>query len=209
MVNYILIFIIGILLVFGVHQCQRIQEIDSSNDALRAEVKYSKDELGRNVATIQKIETDRKNLLSIKDSSIAKLQAEVRRAGKNAVGVTIIKTVTEGKASGKTIVYVPDSCKLVGVVKNDVFEAKVEATPDSIRILYYKVFNEFVYAETTVSGGFLKPKVPVVSITANQGTTVAETKAWHVKTPKQYKGLYFIGGALVGFGSFAYIANVF
>lgn len=211
-VNQILLFATGLLLALLLGQCQRAKDAEAAVDALNAKVIHSKDELGRNVATIQKIEVDRDRLLAIKDSSIAKLQEEVKRAGKKAVGVTTFTAKSEGKASGATIpsesvlpAATADSIKFVGIAKNQFFEAKVEADRDSIKILHYKLFNEFVYTETFISGGFLKPKIPVVSITANQGTSVTETKAWHVKTPKQYNGLKILGGFALGL----YIASVF
>jgi hypothetical protein len=210
-IRYLPLLIIIVLAALLGRSCAKQRNAEALVDSLNAKLIRSKDELGRNVATIQKIQMDHKSILATKDSALAELRAEIKRAGKKAVAVTIIKTVSEGKASGATIKsesVLPaqtDSIKIVGVAKNPYFEAKIEATPDSVKILNYKLFNEFIYTETTVSGGFLKPRIPVVSITANQGTSVTETKAWHVKTPKQYKGLYILGGFVLG----AYIASVF
>lgn len=216
MVKYIPIAIIGLLLGLFINRCQKAEENANLVDSLRAEVKHSKDKLGRNVATIRIIETDKKNLLRLNaegDSMLARLQAEARRAGKNLGGLTVLTTETEGKASGKTIAaesvlpaQTPEDTtkiKIVGLVRNKQLEAKVVATPDSVHLVWYKLKNEFVFTQTFESGGFLKPKIPIVNITTNPGTTVTEAKSFRVTPPRQYNGLKFLGGfALGAFGMY-------
>lgn len=199
------------LIGLNVQQCQRQKQSAELVDALQAKVQYSKDELGRNVAKIQVIETDKKNLLRLNaesNSMLARLQDEARRAGKNIGGITVLTTETEGHASGKTIAAESvfpaatagdtSKIKIVGLVKNKQLEAKVVATLDSVHLVWYKLKNEFVFTQTFESGGFLKPKIPVVKVTTDPGTTVSQMASFKVRPPKQYNGLKILGGFAAG-----------
>lgn len=145
----------------------------------------------------------------LKDSIINSLKKEVN---KRTVSIGYSKTVSNTKAStGTTITKIDtvfvDTCNnlLYPTYKTE-WDNKWEtgviiASKDSI-FRDIKIRNEFITKTEFSRVPFWKtPELTISLVNKNPNTETVELKQINITPPKPKRGLYFIGGAVVGIGS--------
>lgn len=201
--------LILIALLFRSYDRQRAGR--SIIEGLQKSLKIEKDENGRNKTTINLLKASNKDLLKLNpagDTMLGKLQAAVRK-DRNIVAATVFKAITEGDASGKTdpvksvfpvtTKAQKDSIKIVGVVKQKGFEATVEATADSIRLIKYKIESNYLISQTTESQGLFKPRRSIVQITPEDpNSSVIDARSYTVQERPRRTGWKIAGGFVLG-----------
>lgn len=199
---YIACLLLLLALAFSVSECQDNKRAAANTYTLLQDAeKKTVDAQGRVTTSKQSLVLQAKEftrLKSITDQQIRTLQLAVKAAGKKTTAATVFRTVTMGKATGRTdsIVYVvkPDTTQEMpvyyGKASGPGIQAWVRAAPDSVELLSYRIQQEYTVA-------FADGKVNIKAL--NTGTEVDNVRSFEVPPTKHRRGLFFGLGALVPF----------
>ncbi len=201
-----LVLIVAVLICILWNGCNRKEELTDMFNAVNDTLRITRNDLNQEIAETNIIVgnfKDFKNLNASKDSTIAKLQGIV---DKSTTSASVLNNSTGRVLIRQTdTLYAKDTVRIDSLIyifpeyrisfKNKWEDFSIAASRDSFDIKY-KVFNEFHIEQFDKKQGFLKPKIPTISVTnINPNTETLEMKTFTVATPKQKKGLWVGIGA--------------
>lgn len=214
MKKYIPHLIIVALLIFGIHNCERAGFYKSNGDAnaaaLTDSLKHFKNALGKETASRQTLQLDKKQLQSIltdKDAEMAAMAKEFAKVHSVTKITTITKFDTLGIKFDTPIVMLPGDTlgrfERKGVVLKPWFKLGYKVNNDSLVIAPFETWTDtrivtgvkrkwFLGKETVVTD--VTNSNPYISVTGLTGAEVNIVAPW-------YKKWYFwlIAGAATGF----------
>jgi hypothetical protein len=201
--------LLGLLASVGSCRAQReLQRVTAGNVAalLTQNEIIQKNAEGQSITSKRSLllqEKEFTKIVGVKDSTIRKLQAAVKAAGKNTSAAVVFTATTKDKASGKvdsvamipgrTVVLADDTIAAptyYGYIKGPNFKGLVVARPDSISLISYEVTQSYTVA-------FTKDAVQITSLGMN--TVASDVQSFQLPLAKKPKrGVWAIGGGVVG-----------